>query len=171
MQGPKWWEELRHRSNRNLAESAAVNKLQHSPSPRNRPRSQIADTVGCGRFVVVTQPIGPRLRPWGRKNTAHGAGDKVSALTAEISIATLIVTANSGTAFPKPPAGKRPARTPRDTSYLPIVLELNSDVDRGGHDSQENLTNCLVAVPQSSRKLPAHRRYERQAGRFCGPTW
>jgi len=56
-------------------------------------------------------------------------------------------------------------------SYPPIDLESNSDVDRGGHDSRESLTNCLVAVPQSSRKLPAHRRYVRQAGRSCGPTW
>lgn len=57
------------------------------------------------------------------------------------------------------------------TSYLPIDLELNSDVDRGGRDSQENLMNCLVAVPQSSRKLLAHRRHVRQAGRSWGPTW
>jgi hypothetical protein len=41
-----------------------------------------------------TQPIGPRRAvPWRRK-IAQSAGDKVKALTAEISIATLIVTAN-----------------------------------------------------------------------------
>ena len=39
-------EELRHRSNRNLPESATTNKLRPLAFPKNRPRSQIADTVG-----------------------------------------------------------------------------------------------------------------------------
>ena len=39
-------EELRHRSNRNLPESATTNKLRALAFPKNRPRSQIADTAG-----------------------------------------------------------------------------------------------------------------------------
>jgi len=56
-----------------------------------------------------TQPIGTAPWPLGlTQNTAQSAGDKVSALSAEISIATLIVTANCRTACPIPPdEGKR----------------------------------------------------------------
>src|SRR2546430_13131753 len=52
-----------------------------------------------------TQPIGPRFGPLGRRNTAHSAGDKVSAFNAEISIATLIVTANCRNRVPEMPQG------------------------------------------------------------------
>ena len=47
-----------------------------------------------------TQPIGPRRGPRWRRNTAHSAGDRVSAFSAEISIATLIVTANCRNSSP-----------------------------------------------------------------------
>jgi hypothetical protein len=49
------------------------------------------------------QPIGPRFGPPRRKNTAHSAGDSVSAFNAEISIATLIVTANCRNSWPEMP--------------------------------------------------------------------
>ena len=53
-----------------------------------------------------TQPIGPRFGPPWRRNTAHSAGDKVSAFNAEISIATLIVTANCRNNVPEMPGMK-----------------------------------------------------------------
>src|ERR1700732_2236958 len=36
MQGPRWWEELHHRSNRNLPESAAANKLRPFAFPKKQ---------------------------------------------------------------------------------------------------------------------------------------
>src|SRR5215470_4412062 len=53
-----------------------------------------------------TQPMIPRFGPPCRKNTAHNAGDKVSAFNAEIAIATLIVTANCRNKVPDTPAMK-----------------------------------------------------------------
>ena len=53
-----------------------------------------------------TQPIGPRLGPGGAETRRTSAGDKVSALTAEINIATLIVTANCRNSVPETPGMK-----------------------------------------------------------------
>ena len=53
-----------------------------------------------------TQPMTPRLGPPWRRNTAHSAGDKVSAFSAEITIATLIVTANWRNKVPEMPGMK-----------------------------------------------------------------
>ena len=54
----------------------------------------------------ITRPMMPRLGPPWRRNTAHIAGDRVSALSAEISIATLMVTANWRNSSPEMPGMK-----------------------------------------------------------------
>src|SRR5215469_300071 len=69
-----------------------------------------------------TQPIGPRLGPVGRRNTAHSAGDKVSAFNAEISIATLIVTANWRNNVPEIPGIKAiGTNTERRTNVIAMI--------------------------------------------------
>jgi hypothetical protein len=67
-----------------------------------------------------TQPIGPRRVPRCRRNTAHSAGDRVSAFSAEISIATLIVTANCRNNSPEMP-GIKATGTNTDSSTSVIA--------------------------------------------------
>src|ERR1700732_2755928 len=69
-----------------------------------------------------TQPIGPRFGPRWRKNTAHNAGDKVSAFNAEISIETLIVTANCRNSCPEIPGMKAiGTNTERRTKVIAMI--------------------------------------------------
>src|ERR1700733_15363590 len=67
------------------------------------------------------QPSGPRGWPWWRRNTPHNAGDNVNALIAEISIATLIVTANWRNSVPDTP-GMNPTGTNTDSSTNEIAI-------------------------------------------------
>ena len=70
-----------------------------------------------------------------RRNTAHNAGDSVSAFSAEISMAQLIVTANWRNMTPDRP-GMNPTGTNTDSKH-----QRNGD-DRPG-DLQHRLSGCL----------------------------
>ncbi len=64
----------------------------------------------------------PRRRPVRRRNTAHRAGDSVSALNAEISIAAMIVTANCWNSTPEIPAMKPTGpKTESSTSVMAMI--------------------------------------------------
>ncbi len=63
----------------------------------------------------------PRRGPEWRRNTPHSAGDRVSALIAEISIATLMVTANWRNNWPEMP-GMKPIGTNTDSSTSVIAM-------------------------------------------------
>ena len=63
----------------------------------------------------ITRAMMPRFGPVWRRNTAHSAGDSVSAFSAEISIATLMVTANCRNSSPEMP-GMKASGTNTDSS-------------------------------------------------------
>ncbi len=63
----------------------------------------------------------PRRGPVWRKNTAHSAGDNVSAFRAEIIIAALIVTANWRNRVPEIP-GMKAIGTNTDSSTSVIAM-------------------------------------------------
>ncbi len=63
----------------------------------------------------------PAPLPPGRRNSTHSAGESVSALTAEISIAQLIVTANWRNRIPDSP-GMKPTGTNTDSSTSEIAM-------------------------------------------------
>ena len=63
----------------------------------------------------------PRRGPVWRRNTAHSAGDNVSALSAEISMAALIVTANCRNSVPEMP-GMKAIGTNTDSSTSVIAM-------------------------------------------------
>ena len=107
-----------------------------------------------------TQPIGPRLGPRWRRNTAQSAGDKVSALKAEISIATLIVTANCGTASPEMPGMKAiGTNTERRTKVMAMIGAVISVIaffvasagDRFGSCSMTRSTFSTTTIASSTR--------------------
>ena len=74
----------------------------------------------------------PRRGPEGRRNTAHKAGDSVSALNAEISIAAMIVTANCWNSTPEIPA-MNPTGTKTESSTSVI-----------GNDRRRHLRHRLL---------------------------
>ena len=63
----------------------------------------------------------PRLGPVWRRNTPHSAGDSVSALTAEISMDTEIVTANCRNSVPEMP-GMKPMGTNTESSTRVMAM-------------------------------------------------
>src|SRR5580693_9475422 len=68
-----------------------------------------------------TRPMMPRRGPVWRRNTAHSAGDKVSAFKAEIIIAALIVIANWRNSVPEIP-GMKAIGTNTDSSTSVIAM-------------------------------------------------
>src|SRR3954464_1992481 len=66
-------------------------------------------------------PTGPRERRLWRKNSAHNAGDRVSAMIAEMSMETLIVTANWRNSVPDRP-GMNATGTNTDSSTSEIAM-------------------------------------------------
>ncbi len=67
------------------------------------------------------RPMMPRRGPPWRRNTPQSAGDSVSALIAEISIATLIVTANWRNSLPEMP-GMKPIGTNTESSTSEMAM-------------------------------------------------
>src|SRR6516162_1151676 len=107
-----------------------------------------------------TQPIGPRLGPPGRRNTAHNAGDKVSAFNAEISIATLIVTANWRNNVPEIPGIKAiGTNTDSRTRVIAMIGAVISAIaffvaaagDRAGSSSITRSTFSTTTMASSTR--------------------
>ena len=70
------------------------------------------------RSITPSRPFGVPL--W-RRNTPHKAGDSVSALTADSSMDTLIVTANWRNNVPDTP-GMKPTGTNTDSSTSEIAI-------------------------------------------------
>src|SRR5580693_4902912 len=107
-----------------------------------------------------TQPIGPRFGPLGRRNTAHSAGDRVSAFSAEISIATLIVTANCRNNVPAIPGMKAiGTNTDRRTNVIAMIGAVISVIaffvasagDRFGSSSITRSTFSTTTIASSTR--------------------
>ena len=69
----------------------------------------------------ITRPMMPRFGPVWRRNTAHSAGDSVSAFKAEISTDTLMVTANWRNSWPEMP-GMKAIGTNTDSSTRVIAM-------------------------------------------------
>ena len=70
---------------------------------------------------LSTRPKMPRRFPVWRRKSAQSAGERVSALTAEISIATLIVTANWRNSVPEMP-GMKPIGTKTESSTSEMAM-------------------------------------------------
>ncbi len=107
-----------------------------------------------------TQPIGPRRGPTGRRNTAHSAGERVSAFKAEISIATLIVTANCRNSVPEMPGMKAiGTNTERRTKVIAIIGAVISVIaffvaaagDNSGSSSITRSTFSTTTIASSTR--------------------
>ena len=107
-----------------------------------------------------TQPIGPRLGPLGRRKTAHSAGDSVRAFNAEISIATLIVTANWRNNVPEMPGMKAiGTNTESRTNVIAIIGAVISAIaflvaspgDRFGSSSMTRSTFSTTTIASSTR--------------------
>src|SRR5215831_8547477 len=107
-----------------------------------------------------TQPIGPRLGPLGRRNTAHSAGDRVSAFNAEIAIATLIVTANWRNNVPETPGIKAiGTNTENRTSVIAMIGPVISVMaflvasagDKLGSSSMTRSTFSTTTIASSTR--------------------
>ena len=107
-----------------------------------------------------THPMGPRFGPPGRRNTAHSAGDNVSAFNAEISIATLIVTANCRNNVPEMPGMKAiGTNTERRTNVIATIgaviwvmaFFVASAGDRFGSSSMTRSTFSTTTIASSTR--------------------
>ena len=107
-----------------------------------------------------TQPIGPRRGPRWRRNTAHSAGDRVSAFSAEISIATLIVTANCRNNSPEMPGMKATGtNTDSSTSVIATIGAVISAIaflvasagERPGSSSMTRSTFSTTTIASSTR--------------------
>ena len=107
-----------------------------------------------------TQPIDPRRSPWRRRNTAHNAGDSVSALSAEISIATLIVTANCRNSSPEMPGMKATGtNTESSTSVIATIGAVISAIaflvasagESPGSSSMMRSTFSTTTIASSTR--------------------
>ena len=83
---------------------SSSDSTRHAHQPLHDPRHSRRAPSRCR---AARSPIGaaPSGRAW-RRNTAHSAGDSVSAFIAEISMATLIVTANWRNSSPEMPGMK-----------------------------------------------------------------
>src|SRR3546814_9393270 len=105
------------------------------------------------------QPTGPRGRwPPGLSKTAHSAGDSVSALIAEITIAADTATANWRNSSPEVPGMKATGtNTESSTSVMAtigavisrIALRVASFTDRPGSRSEEH-TSELQSLMRNS---------------------
>ncbi len=106
----------------------------------------------------ISLAIGPcDLR--GRTNSAHSAGESVSALNAEISIAQLMVTANWRNSVPDRP-GMKPTGTNTDsrTSEIamigpviwPIAFRVAAAGDRSGSSSITRSTFSTTTIASST---------------------
>ena len=101
----------------------------------------------------------PRRGPLWRRNTPHRAGDKVSALVAEISMATLIVTANCRNNVPEIP-GMKPMGTNTESStrvmamigavICAIAFLVASLGDRSGSSSSTRSTFSTTTIASST---------------------
>ena len=107
-----------------------------------------------------TQSIGPRLAPLGRRNTAHSAGDKVSAFKAEINIDTLIVTANCRNSCPEMPGIKATGtNTESRTKVIAMIGAVISAIaffvasagDKLGSSSMIRSTFSTTTIASSTR--------------------
>ena len=107
-----------------------------------------------------TQPMMPRFGPPCRRNTAHNAGDRVSAFNAEIAIATLIVTANCRNSVPETPGMKAiGTNTENSTSVIamigPVIWAMAFFVasagDNSGSSSITRSTFSTTTIASSTR--------------------
>ena len=106
-----------------------------------------------------SQAMGPRLRPPGRSTIAHSAGERVSALTAEISIATLMVTANWRNRLPEMPGmNATGTNTESSTSVMAMIgpvicriaLSVASAGERCGSSSSTRSTFSTTTMASST---------------------
>src|SRR5215831_4916903 len=107
-----------------------------------------------------TQPMMPRFGPPWRRKTAHKAGDKVSALIAEIAIATLIVTANCRNNVPDTPGIKAiGTNTENNTRVMAMIGAVISAIAffvaspgvRSGSSSITRSTFSTTTIASSTR--------------------
>ena len=106
------------------------------------------------------QPTGPRGRPWlGVRSTAHKAGERVSALMAEITIETETATANWRNSSPVMPGMKAVGtNTERRTSVIarmgavisPMAFLVASATERCGSSSSTRSTFSITTIASST---------------------
>ena len=109
-----------------------------------------------------TYPMMPRWAPPWRRNTPHSAGDSVSAFSAEISMATQIVTANCWNSTPDSPGMKAiGTNTDSSTSVMamigPVICVIASFVaSRGGMSGCSPITRSTFSTTTmaSSTTMP-----------------
>ena len=101
----------------------------------------------------------PRRGPVWRRNTAHSAGDSVSAFNAEITIAALIVTANWRNSVPEIPGMKAiGTNTDNSTSVIAMIgavicaiaFLVASAGDRSGSSSITRSTFSTTTMASST---------------------
>ena len=97
------------------APATAITTSDRTATPQQPAHHRGIAVAHAGRCRRASSRSGPRGWPWWRRNTPHNAGDSVSALIAEISIATLMVTANWRNSVPDTP-GMKPTGTNTDSS-------------------------------------------------------
>ena len=123
-----------------------------------------------GRCRRSTQPIEPAPRArCGAGTRAHSAGDRVSALTAEISMATLMVTANWRNNWPDMP-GMNAIGTNTDSSTSviamtgPVIWRIAFLVASPRRQIRLLLHHALDVLDHHDRVVDddAHREHQRQ---------
>ena len=110
----------------------------------------------------------PRRGPEWRRNSAHRAGDSVSALNAEISIATMIVTANCRNSVPEIPAMKA---TGTNTESSTSVMRDDRRRDLASSPSWRPPPETVPAPPPSrARRFRPRRSRRRRRCRWRAPS-